>query len=270
MTRALAFTVAAGAAARVAPRAWENFRASHEVPAPETEPLAPTPVATPHAAHPRRRAQIAIGIVLALLGGTLLGAAAFLALRPHPASPPAPTGTTIPSPDNPDLAIRLDTTITPEQAAKQQAVPVYNGLRLVIAELSFDVPLGAISTADGQLTPPGIWSAYWVRNLGVSPQKAKDGTVFLVIHTVRGDVAAPGNLLIDGAAGHSTLTPGMPVAMGGQQYRVTRTATISRDELPYRADVWTSHPGTLVLITCLERPGSSVVVDNVVAWARLV
>lgn len=170
----------------------------------------------------------------------------------------------------PGQTIRLDTTITPEQAAKQQAVPAYNGLRLVIPRLSFDVPLGAISIADGQLTPPGIWSAYWVRNLGVSPEKAKDGTVFLVIHTVRGDASAPGNLLIDGKAGHSTLTTGMPITMGGQQYRVTQTANISRDELPYRTDVWTSHPGTLVLITCLERPGSSVVIDNVVAWAQLV
>ncbi|MGN6721895.1 MAG: class F sortase, partial [Marmoricola sp.] len=164
----------------------------------------------------------------------------------------------------------LDVPLTPERAAKQHAVPAVAGLRLTVPSVGVDVPLGAISVADGQLTPPGIFSAYWVRNLGVPPAQARQGAVYVVIHSVHGDPSAPGNGLIDIAGARSALAFGDEVDVAGRRYRVMSTAVISRAELPDRADVWSAPPGTLVVITCLQRSDSPIATSNVVVEARLI
>lgn len=171
--------------------------------------------------------------------------------------------------DSSGQVVHLDTTLTPEQLVTQHAIDAVEGQRLRIPSLGFDVPLGAITASHGEVTPPWVLSAYWIRNLGVSLADATKGTVYVVIHTVHGNANVPGNKLIDIAGARSALSDGAAIEAGGRTYHVTKTAVISRDALPTSAEVWTSRPGQLVLITCLERPDGSTAISNVVVWADL-
>lgn len=211
-----------------------------------------------------------------VVGVALLIAAAIITWWPHDPSTSATSSTNpnvavpIQVKDKSGQTITLDTKVAPATLKKMHAVSQIGTSFVRIPAINFDTPLGAVDVVDGQLTPPGIYSVYWVRNLGVSVQNASQGTVFLVIHSVHGGALVPGNQLINVDQGTSAVPLGAEITVDTQRYQVTRTEVIGRDVLPTRGDVWNNVPGQLVLITCLERPDGSEAVSNVVVWARRV
>ena len=133
-------------------------------------------------------------------------------------------------------------------------------LRFRVPSVGLDVPLEELSEVDGSIVPPGFTSAYLVRNRGVGPSAASSGTVYVVMHSVRGG-RAPGNYLINVARRKAT-------RVGGLAYVIDGSWTILKGSLASAHDVWHDVAGRLVVITCLQRTtGRSL--DNVVITAHL-
>ncbi|MFT8593431.1 MAG: class F sortase [Bifidobacterium sp.] len=141
------------------------------------------------------------------------------------------------------------------------------GLTLEVPAVSMKVPVGELSAVDGVITPPTFTQAYLVRNRGVGLQKAADGTVYVVTHSLS-DGFAPGNYLFDVAAQRATVKRGDALRIAGLNYSVDSSEMIAKTSLASRSDVWDSVPGRLVLITCLQRQhGRSL--RNLVIFAQL-
>ena len=159
-------------------------------------------------------------------------------------------------------------TPTPEELAGMDAVDDLDD-SFRVASVDLDVPLGALTPVGDTITPPGFTSAYLVRNLGVLPQNAPEGTVFVVMHSLRDGAVGPGNHLIDVDAKTSRLRAGNIITVAGLDYAVTGSSVVRKSELARDADTWADDPGRLVVITCLQRPEGGPSVDNVVIFARL-
>jgi len=166
--------------------------------------------------------------------------------------------------------VRIDTADRPsaEQLSTMNAVDSVGGLRVTVPTVKLDVPLGEVSVADGVLVPPGFTSVYRVRDLGVPLSQAADGTVYLVTHSARGGAVAPGNYLEDAKTGRATVPVGSTITVGDLRYSVTGAHAVPKDDLP-RSDIWTSRPGTLVLITCLQNAAGTASTQNLVITAEL-
>lgn len=169
------------------------------------------------------------------------------------------------SADNSSVAI-LDPGTPTENPSAAQAI-ADTGKRFLIASVGLSVPLGAINAADGELTPPGFKSAYWVRNIGVSPERASMGTVFVVMHSVRGGGNAPGNALTDVAAKRAAVKRGEIIMIDNVSYTITGTELVDRTKMATDAEVWADTPYRLVVITCLEKPDNSEPTQNLVIEA---
>ena len=124
-----------------------------------------------------------------------------------------------------------------------------------------------MNVVDDVLQPPGFTSAYWVRNLGVSPVDAAKGTVFVVMHSLRGGGVGPGNALIDVDRGRARIQSGADIAVAGVPYRVDRTEVLDKTAIGGDVDVWANTPGRLVVITCLQRPDGRPSTENMVIEA---
>ncbi|WP_316300296.1 sortase family protein, partial [Clavibacter michiganensis] len=135
------------------------------------------------------------------------------------------------------------------------------------SSVGLDVPLGAVDVVGGVVDPPGFSSAYRVRDLGVAPEDAATGTVFVVMHSVRGGGTGPGDLLIDDRAGSASVAPGAVIEVAGVDYAVGSSRAVPKGELPDDAEVWADTPGRLVVITCLQRPDGSPSRDDMVIEA---
>lgn len=122
---------------------------------------------------------------------------------------------------------------------------------------------------NGQITPPGFNSAYRIENLGVPLGNAKDGTVFVAMHSLRNGAIGPGNYLTDVDKGTAKVGAGALVEVSGVDYRVIGWGKIKKADLPYASFVWKNTPGRLVMITCLELPSGAASVDNLVVIADL-
>lgn len=144
------------------------------------------------------------------------------------------------------------------------------GLRFVARSAGLDVPLGELTMVDGNITPPGITSAYMIRNLGVPLSEATTGTVFVVMHSCRNACHAPGDWLTNRAAGTPSLADGDLITVGELTYRVTGWRKYPKASIGTQSDVWAPKPGRLVVITCLELPTGEEPVDNLVINAQLV
>ena len=172
---------------------------------------------------------------------------------PDPATPsatPAPAAAPTPSPTPP---------------APSPAAPT--GDRFVAPTVGLNIPLKSVAAVNGQITPAGYTSAYWITNLGVAPSKSDAGTVYVVMHSVRGGGVGPGNYLTDVRRGRSALPPGATIDVAGVSFRVTGSRAIARDGLAGDAAVWAATPRRLVVITCLQRPDGSPSVANMVIEA---
>jgi len=154
----------------------------------------------------------------------------------------------------------------PAPAPSASATPDGVG-RFSAPSVGLDVPLGAVSVVDDVLQPPGFTSAYWVRNLGVAPAVASTGTVFVVMHSLRGGGVGPGNALIDVADGRARIADGADIAVAGVHYRVDRSEALAKTAIGGEADVWADTPGRLVVITCLQRPDGRPSTENMVIEA---
>ena len=164
-------------------------------------------------------------------------------------------------------------TPTPSATAAPEPAPTpapLTGDQFSVPAVGLDVPLRPLSARDGQITPPGFTSAYWITNMGVPLSRSAQGTVFVVMHSVRGGGVAPGNYLTNIRAGTSAVPDGSTIDVAGVSYRVTGWRTILKGGLATDTEVWADTPGRLVVITCLEHPNGSPSTDNMVITASRV
>jgi hypothetical protein len=154
----------------------------------------------------------------------------------------------------------------PTSAASASAVPD-TGSRFVVRSVGLDVPLGALNAVRGEVIPPGFTSAYWIRNEGVSVTDAQDGTVFVVMHSLRNGGVGPGNYLIDVKDQEAKVKVGATVQVDGENYTVTRSEAVKKTDLSQSSKIWADTPNRLVIITCLQRPQGGPSLDNMVIEA---
>jgi len=166
------------------------------------------------------------------------------------------------------VTYETDATPPPKVTEKMDAVEDA-GDRFAVPSVDLDVHLGALTMTDGTITPPGFTSAYLVRNLGVSLEDAAEGTVFVVMHSLRGGGVGPGNYLIDVENETAAVDPGATVTVGDRSYTVTGDLAITKTGIQDSASVWQSVPGKLVIITCLQRPEGGPSQENIVITATL-
>ncbi|CCE76277.1 hypothetical protein [Clavibacter nebraskensis] len=156
----------------------------------------------------------------------------------------------------------------PAASADGTTPAVDSGLgRFRAPSVGLDVPLGAVDVVGGVVDPPGFSSAYRVRDLGVAPEDAATGTVFVVMHSVRGGGTGPGDLLIDDRAGSASVAHGAVIEVAGVDYGGGSSRAVPKGQLPDDAEVWADAPGRLVVITCLQRPDGSPSRDDMVIEA---
>lgn len=164
--------------------------------------------------------------------------------------------------------VQLEPGPTPPPAEVVAATPDDGG-RLIVDSVGLDVPLGSMNEADGVIVPPGFTSAYWVRNRGVSTADAATGTVYVVMHALRGGAVGPGNYITDVENQQSKLGAGDAIDVDGTRYTVYESHLISKSELPGVQEVWADTPGRLVVITCLQHADGSPSTQNLVVTATL-
>lgn len=169
-----------------------------------------------------------------------------------------------------DPVIRVTAPPTPTAAPTPTPTPApITGDRFVAPAVGLNVALKGLTATGGEITPGGFLSAFWIRNLGVPVARGAEGTVYVVMHSVRGGGVGPGNYLTDIRHGTSALPVGAAIRVAGVEYRVTGSRTVPRTDLAADAEVWAPTPGRLVVITCLERPdGAPSVLNMVIEAAR--
>lgn len=164
-------------------------------------------------------------------------------------------------------AVALDPGEAPISAQSSRAVDD-TGSRLLVPSVDLDVPLGALDAVDGQITPPGFTSAYRVRNMGVDPAQSDSGTVFVVMHSLRGGAVGPGNYLIDVDRQRSTVPDGATVIVDGVTFTVTGSSLVSKNRIASESTVWANTPNRLLVITCLQNADGSPSTDNLIITAQ--
>lgn len=160
--------------------------------------------------------------------------------------------------------VRLETSENPIPNAR--ATPNGAG-QLRVRSVGLDVPIGSLDAVGGRITPPGFTSAYLVRNMGVGPEDAADGTVVVVMHSLRGGGVAPGNYLADVDHARSRVPAGAVVSVAGVDYTVSNSTLVAKDKIDHDERVWHDAPNRLLLITCLERPDGSPSTQNLIIEA---
>ncbi|UAJ79329.1 class F sortase [Leifsonia sp. ZF2019] len=163
-------------------------------------------------------------------------------------------------------SVELDPGEVPVPAASSRAVPD-TGDRLIVSSVGLDVPIGALDAVGGQITPPGFTSAYVVRNMGVDLADGEEGTVFLVMHSLRNGAVGPGNYLADVTTRRSKLAIGASVEAAGHRYTVTGSQLVPKASIAENATVWANTPRRLLLITCLERADGTPSTQNLIITA---
>lgn len=152
-------------------------------------------------------------------------------------------------------------------AAQSSAVPQIGTDRFEVPSVGLDVPLGALTSVDNVIEPPGFTSAYRVRDHGVTPKNASEGTVFVVMHSLRNGAIGPGNYLIDINRHTAKVGLGATIDVDDVEYTVTNTLAIDKPAIAEANSVWENTPNRLVVITCLQRPGGGPSKQNIVIEA---
>lgn len=164
--------------------------------------------------------------------------------------------------------VRLDPGATPSAAeVAEMRVSHDDGQRFQVPSVGLDVPLGSLDAVRDVIVPPTFTAAYTVRNRGVDPAHADDGTVYVVMHSLHGGVA-PGNALFDVGTGTSRVAPGAEIEVAGVTYTVRSSRFVAKTDLPSDADVWLDEPGRLVVLTCLQRERGPSIKNMVVVATR--
>jgi hypothetical protein len=148
-----------------------------------------------------------------------------------------------------------------------------SSVHLLIPAVHLDLPLLALTPGNGVINPPTLTAGYWIEPYGepvASPKQAKN-TLYIAAHSARrghdgfDPLLAPdhqGSALVAGDA-IEVRTPG-----GTATYTVERTQRYGKNALPTATDVWESHPGRLVLITCFIRSDGGPSTENLVVFAK--
>lgn len=202
-----------------------------------------------------------IPLVVALVGLALIGVATarWISSNRSAEATPAAAGSVV-----------LDRIPSPEQLQRMHVVKADDRTRLRIRSVGLDVPVGVLSSVDGEITPPTVDSAYLVRDYGGTLDEADRKPLLVVMHSVHGAGFGPGNALIDVAGQRSAVEPGTSIVLGDRRYRVTSSAVVAKADLPHRSEVWQAPAGELVIITCMITPQRDQSSDNLVVIARRV
>lgn len=207
------------------------------------------------------RARVVVGLLVMLL--TIAGAVTVVACSSQ--SPVSSSGSAVR--DMNGAPVHLDA--QPAPAAESKVAAPAAGLTLKVPSVGLDVPVASLLSVDGEITPPGFTSAYWVRDRGIAPDDAQAGTLYVVTHSLRNGGKAPGNYLTDVQNGRSAVSDGATIGVGKNTYTVTSSELVTKTKLAQDSGVWTNVPGRLILITCLERPDNGPSIDNLVITATL-
>jgi len=215
-----------------------------------------TPRHAPRSASRWRRRNTVAASAVVVASGMIITSAALLAPHAQTVSDSPPT----------DLAGNTVQFDGPQPDPSASATPTGTG-RFQSTSVGLDVPLGSLDVVDDELEPPGFTSAYWVRNLGVAPSDSADGTVFVVMHSLRNGGEAPGNALIDVENGRARIATGEAIVVDDVAYKVVDTETVDKTQISHDQSVWADTPGRLVVITCLQRPDGAPSTENMVIEA---
>ncbi|GAA4160641.1 hypothetical protein GCM10022286_16970 [Gryllotalpicola daejeonensis] len=160
-------------------------------------------------------------------------------------------------------------TLPPAKVRKQMHAIADTGPRFRVPSVGLNVPLGAISVAGGQLTPPGFTSVYAVRNLGTTRTAPGKGTLYVVTHSLRGGGKAPGNYLTDISRQQAAVKPGDVVFVGSTEYTIATSTLVKKTDIAAQNTLWANTPNRLAIITCLEKPTGVPSTDNLIIYAKL-
>lgn len=157
--------------------------------------------------------------------------------------------------------------LTSDQMRRMNVKPTDE--RFIVASVGLNVPLDTLNEVDGLITPPGFTSAYRIRNFGESLDTASHGTVFVVMHSIRGGGTGPGNYLIDVTTGQSAVRVGTAVQVGTRTYLISGWKSEPKKQVPSDVALWANTPGRLVIITCLQLSSGGESVNNMIFTAQL-
>jgi hypothetical protein len=207
-------------------------------------------------------ALLALGGVVVLGLGLSVGAPAAAA---HVAAAPSAAPTT----QRPGPAAASATAPPTTTAARYTPS---SSVHLFIPAVHLDLPLLALTPRTGVIDPPTLTAGYWIEPYGepVADPKKATNTLYIAAHSARRGHDGFDPLL---AADHqgSALVAGDAIQVrtpdGTATYTVERTQRYEKNTLPGATDVWESHPGRLVLITCFIRADGRPATENLVVFA---
>ena len=153
-----------------------------------------------------------------------------------------------------------------KEEARDTTVSASVELKFRAPSVGIDTPVGSMKSVNGMIKPPGFDRAYLIDNIGHPLHENNEGTVYLVMHSVRKG-EAPGNRLIDVESAKPRLHKGDEVSLGSYKYRVTGAESVSKSSIVNVGKVWEDVPGKLVIITCLQRP-TGYSVKNTIIYAE--
>ena len=163
--------------------------------------------------------------------------------------------------------VQADSGTVAHTTAEVAKVQQDTGQRFVVLTVGLDVALDSLGVANGNITPPGFTSAYLVRNLGTTLTHSTTGTVYVVMHSIRGGGVGPGNYLQNSKTGATSLHTGNIITVGGVDYRMASSTLVLKTQLPADRNVWANIPGRLIVITCLENADGSPSTQNLIITA---
>jgi hypothetical protein len=220
---------------------------------------------------PRRRTAALTGAaVLGVSGALVLGiglhgnAAAHLERQQVAASATLAPARSTSAPEREEVA--------PSSAPAAHYTPS-SPIHLLIPSVDLDLPLLAHTPRNGVINPPTLTAGYWIEPYGtpVAAAEQAQNTMYIAAHSAgRGDDGFDPLLSDDHEGG--TLAAGDVVQVrtpeGTVDYTVERTQRYGKKELPAAEEVWESHPGRLVLITCFQRADRRHSTENLVVFAQ--
>ena len=143
------------------------------------------------------------------------------------------------------------------------------GKRFKAPSVGLDVQLGAINRVKNKdIKPTNFTNAFTIRNRGIGEnlKKAKNGTLYVVMHATDVGAIAPGNFLVDNNTRSNRLKEGDTVEVGKLKYKITEYKREGKDLIGQDKEIWNEKvKNRIVIITCF--PNS---MDNAVFIGELV
>jgi hypothetical protein len=164
------------------------------------------------------------------------------------------------------------TSRTPAQTPVARFTPS-STVHLVIPAVHLDLPLLALTPRKGVINPPTLTAGYWIDPYGgpVADPKKATNTLYIAAHSAQRGHDGFDPLLAPDHRG-SALAAGNRIQVrtpdGTATYTVEGAKRYDKNALPGAADVWESHPGRLVLITCFLRADGRPSTENMVVFAK--